>query len=88
MSEGRFNDEQSRMNCVSMSWVALHNSLELGKYRLTELRTSGRYLLRVSAVALHLVRTCTMSSAGAAGSESDWHSLQEGSDPLSAARLA
>ena len=88
MSGVRFNNEQSSKNCVSMSWVGLNKRPQYGMYVATLLSTAGRYWPRVLAEALHLVKTCIRSSAGAGRWESDWHNLQAGSSPLSDASYA
>ena len=53
------------MNCVKWWWAVLVRSALLGMYLDTVLKSSGKTLSLVSAVALHLVSRCTMSSAGA-----------------------
>ena len=69
MSQGRFREEQSRINCVRKLWVGLESSLLFGKLAARVLRRSGIILVLVSEVDLHRVSRCSMSSAGAGWSK-------------------
>ena len=64
IATGRFREEQSKINWVRISWVGVHISLLFGNLLATVLSRSGSILHLVSAVALHLVRMCSKSSAG------------------------
>ena len=65
MYTDRLREEQSRVNWVREPWFGVLSSPLLGKYWATVLMSTGIILSLVSAVALHLVRRCTRSSAGA-----------------------
>ena len=65
MVMGRLSEVGSRMNWVRWVWFGWSSMVLFGKCWDMRLRSSGVIFVLISAVALHLVIKCVMSSAGA-----------------------
>ena len=86
---GRFSDVGSSISCAKWLWLGLVTMSLFGDSEATMFRSSGMSRVLVSAVALHLVSKCTMSSAGAGYSGNKcWHRRQAGSSFRSVALYA
>ena len=77
ISAGKFSEVGSSINCVRWVWFGCSRRPLLGACRDRVFSRSGIILARVSAVTLHRVSTCTMSSvcAGFPGNANrqSWH---------------
>ena len=85
--EGRLRDVQSKMNCVKVLCAGSESRPWSGWYWANRFSRAGRSLLRVSAVALHLVKMCNKSSSAGCWWDKPLQRRQYGSIPLSCPRL-